>query len=118
MYERYYFPELLGTVAIQRKNPVKLKQIFDTLGFCNCHYCSGKSYVEMIDAPNNKLHFLENLHKEIDYLKTIPENERMTYFIARIDEALANYGKLKNVFKSSDYAHLQNWKKVFKALNK
>ena len=118
MYERYYFPELLGTVAIQRKNPVKLKQIFDTLGFCNCHYCSGKSYVEMIDAPNNKLHFLENLHKEIDYLKTIPENERMTNFITRIDEALVNYGKLKNIFKSSDYAHLHNWKKVFETLNK
>ena len=118
MYERYYFPDLLGTVAIQRKNPVKLKQIFDNIGYCNCHYCSGKSYIEMIDAPNNKLHFLENLHKEVDYLKTIPENKRIAYFNNRIDKALANYKKLKGVFKSSDYSHLQNWKKVFEALNK
>ncbi len=118
MYERYYFPELLGTIAIERRKPIKLKQIFNTLGYCNCHYCSGKTYIDIIKSPNNKLHFLENLHKEVDYLKTIQENERITYFIDRIDEAIANYGKLKSVFKSSDYIHLQNWKKVFKALNK
>ena len=117
MYERYYFPELLGTVAIQRQNPVKLRQIFDNIGYCSCHYCSGKTYIDIIKSPNNKLHFLENSHKEVDYLKTIPVNERKTYFINRIDEALANYGKLKGVFKSSEYSHLQNWKKVFEALN-
>jgi serine/threonine protein kinase len=118
MYERYYFPELLGTVAIQRKNPVKLKQIFDNIGYCNCYYCSGKSYIEMIDAPNNKLHFLENIHREIDHLKTINNKDRIAYFINRIDNALTNYGKLTSVFKPTDYAHLQNWKKVFEALNK
>ncbi len=48
MYERYYFHELLDTIAIQRKNPVKLKQIFDTLGYCDCHYCSGKTYIDII----------------------------------------------------------------------
>jgi len=118
MYERYYFPELLGTIAIDRKRPIKLKQIFDTLGFCNCHYCTGKTYIDIIKSPNNKLHFLENLHKEVDYLKTISESKRLAYFINRINEAIANYEKLKSVFKSSDYAHLQNWKKVFEALNK
>ena len=118
MYERYYFPELLGTIAIQRSNPVKLRQIFDTLGYCNCHYCSGKNYIEIIKSPNNKLHFLENLHQEVDYLKSIQEKDRLPYFINRINDALVNYGKLKSVFKATDYAHLQNWKKVFEALNK
>jgi len=118
MYERYYFPELLGTVAIQRKNPVKLKQIFDTLGYCNCHYCAGKNYIDIIKSPNNKLHFLENLHQEVDYLKSIKDNERIPYFINRIDEALANYGKLRSVFKTTDYTHLENWKRVFETLNK
>lgn len=118
MYERYYFPELLGTVAIQRKNPVKLKQIFDTLGYCDCHYCAGKNYIDIIKSPNNKLHFLENLHQEVDYLKSIKDNERIPYFINRIDKALANYGKLRSVFKTTDYAHLQNWKRVFETLNK
>lgn len=118
MYERYYFPKLLGTVAIQRKNPVKLKQIFDNIGYCDCHYCSGKTYIDIIKSPNNKLHFLENIHKEVDFLKTIPENKRIKYFIKRIYEAIENYEKLKGIFKSSDYPHLQNWKKVFEALNK
>lgn len=118
MYERYYFPELLGTIAINRKTPVKLKQIFDTIGYCNCHYCFGKSYVDIIKAPNNKLHFLENIHKEIADLKNIEKNERMSYFLQRIDEANANYNKLKSVFKSSDYSHLHNWKSVFEELNK
>jgi len=118
MFERYYFPELLGTIAIQRKNPVKLKQIFDSLGYCDCHYCSGKTYIEMIDAPNNKLHFLENIHREIDVVKGIEPNERIIYFMKRIDEATKNYKKLTGIFKPSDFVHLQNWKSVFEELNK
>lgn len=118
MFERYYFPELLGTIAINRKTPVKLKQIFDTLGYCNCNYCSGKTYVDIIKAPNNKLHFLENIHNEIGVLKGIDKQERITYFLKRIDEATNNYQKLSSIFKPSDYVHLQNWKSVFEELSK
>jgi serine/threonine-protein kinase len=118
MFERYYFPELLGTIAISRKTPVKLKQIFDTLGYCNCIYCSGKTYVDIIKAPNNKLHFLENIHNEIDVLKGIEQQERIKYFLKRIDEATNNYKKLTGIFKPSDYLHLQNWKSVFEELSK
>ena len=118
MFERYYFPELLGTIAINRKTPVKLKQIFDTLGYCNCNYCSGKTYVDIIKAPNNKLHFLENIHKEIDFLKGIEQQERIMYFLKRIDVATKNYKKLTGIFKPSDYVHLQNWKSVFEELSK
>lgn len=117
MFERYYFPELLSTIAINRKTPIKLKQIFDTLGYCNCNYCSGKSYVDIIKAPNNKLHFLENIHKEIATLKDIDKNDRIPYFLQKIDNANANYNKLRSVFKQSDFSHLQNWKSVFEELN-
>lgn len=118
MFERYYFPELLGTIAINRKTPVKLKQIFDTLGCCNCSYCSGKTYVDIIKAPNNKLHFLENIHKEIDFLKGVEQHERIMYFLKRIDEATINYKKLKSIFRPTDYVHLQNWKAVFEEISK
>ena len=118
MFERYYFPELLGTIAINRKTPVKLKQIFDTLGYCDCNYCSGKSYIDIIKAPNNKLHFLENIHKEIEIIKGIDEKNRIKYFIERIENSNTNYNKLENIFKPSDYSHLQNWKSVFEELNK
>ncbi len=117
MSERYYFPQLLGTIAIQRKNPVKLQSIFDHVGYCDCYYCLEKSYIDIIKAPNNKLHFLENIHKEIEYLKNLSENDRLTYFIKRVDNALVNYGKMKTLFKSRDYAHLKNWKNVFENLN-
>lgn len=118
MYERYYFPELLGTIAINRKNPVKLKQIFDTIGYCDCNYCSGKSYIDIIKAPNNKLHFLENIHKEITTIKGINKKNRILYFLERIDKARTNYNKLISIFKPSDYSHIQNWKSVFEELNK
>lgn len=118
MFERYYFPELLGTIAINRKNPVKLKQIIDTLGYCNCNYCSGKSYIDIIKAPNNKLHFLENIHNEIETIKGIDKKERIKYFLDRIENANINYNKLKGIFKPSDFSHLQNWKSVFEELNK
>ena len=118
MVERYYFPELLGTIAIQRKNPVLLKQIFDILGYCNCHYCTGKTYIDIIKAPNNKLHFLENIHKEIDVIKNLKVKERLSYFLSRIDDAITNYQKLEGVFTPSKYAYLQNWKSVFEELNK
>lgn len=118
MSERYYFPELLGTIAINRKNPVKLKQIIDTLGYCECTYCSGKSYVDIIKAPNNKLHFLKNIHKEITTIKNIEKDKRLSYFLERIEDAISNYKKLRTVFKPANYTHLQNWKLVFAELNK
>ncbi|NOR85725.1 protein kinase [archaeon] len=118
MYERYYFPELLGTIAILRKNPVKLKQIFDAIGYCNCHYCNGKQYIDIIKAPNNKLHFLENIHKEIENVRKLPKEDRISYFIERIETAIFNYELLSNVFKSSDYAHLRNWKNIFVELDR
>lgn len=118
MFERYYFPDLLGTIAINRKTPIKLKQIIDTLGYCDCNYCSGKSYIDIIKAPNNKLHFLENIHKEIDTIKGIDQKERVKYYLGRIENANKNYNKLKGIFKPSDFSYLQNWKSVFEELNK
>jgi len=93
MYERYYFPKLLGTIAIPKKNPVKLNTIFNKIGYCNCHYCNGKQYLDIIKAPNNKLHFLENMHMEIDKIKKINPKDRISYFIERINAAISNYQK-------------------------
>jgi len=117
MYERYYFPKLLGTIAIPKKNPVKLNTIFNKIGYCNCHYCNGKQYLDIIKAPNNKLHFLENMHMEIDKIKKINPKDRISYFIERINAAISNYESLPEVFSPSNYLHLNNWKEVFEALN-
>ncbi|MEK7110085.1 MAG: hypothetical protein AAB876_02590, partial [Patescibacteria group bacterium] len=118
MYERYYFPQLLGTISIAKKSPLKLQAIMNELGACNCYYCNGKNYLQMIEAPNNKLHFLENIHNEIESIKSIPQLQRIPYFLRRIEEAINNHRKLPDVFKTSDYQHLLNWKEVFEELNK
>lgn len=118
MYERYYFPHLLGTIAIAKKAPVKLQAIMNEFGACNCYYCNGKNYIQMIETPNNKLHFLENIHNEIENIKSIPQSQRIPYFLHRIEEAINNHRRLPAVFKTSDYQHLLNWKEVFEELNK
>ena len=118
MYERYYFPQLLGTISIAKKSPLKLQAIMNELGACNCYYCNGKNYLQMIEAPNNKLHFLENIHNEIESIKSIPQPQRIPYFLHRIEEAINNHRRLPDVFKTSDYQHLLNWKEVFEELNK
>ena len=118
MYERYYFPQLLGTIAIAKKSPVKLQAIMNEFGACNCYYCNGKNYLQMIETPNNKLHFLENIHNEIESIKSISQPQRIPYFLRRIEEAINNHRRLPDVFKTSDYQHLLNWKEVFEELNK
>lgn len=118
MYERIFISKLLSITAILRKNPVKLKQIFDRIGYCDCYFCESKEYIEIIKSSNNKLHFLETIHSEINEIKAIPNNNRLSYFIKRIDEAISNYKLLGNVFKPADYSHLTNWKQVFEELNK
>lgn len=118
MYERYYVPQLLGTIAIAKKTPVKLNAIMRTLGACDCFYCHGKSYIQMIEAPNNKLHFLENIYQEVETIKEIPQSKRIGYFLSRISDAIANYRRMPDIFKNSDYQHLLNWKDVFEEINK
>ncbi len=113
MYERYYFPELLGTIAITRKDPVRLQQIINVIDQCSCQYCNGKPVPDLIKSKNTKLHFLELIHKEIDNIIQIKAEDRLSSFIQRIDTALKNYSKLSMVFKTNDYNHLRHWKNVF-----
>lgn len=118
MYERYYIKDLLGTIPINKKNPIKLQTIFNELGTCDCRYCSGKSYLDIIKAPNNKVHFLESIHKEVNHIRGLPNSSRITYFLERIKTAKSNYSKLSGTFKRSDYAYLDKWEEVFTYLSK
>lgn len=115
LYERYYFPKLLGTISIERKLPTRLNLITQTLGSCDCIYCKGKFAQDVIAAQNNKLHFLHSIYSEIEYMKKLVDKK--SYFLQRIDEAISNYQKLQQVFKKEDYKHLYVWKEVFNSLN-
>lgn len=110
LYERYYFPQLLGTIAIERKLPTRLNQITQKLGACQCMYCKGKSAEDVIIAQNNKLHYLHVICNEVEQIKAA--GDKKAYFLKRIDEAIVNYQKLPQVFKKEDYRHLIVWKQV------
>lgn len=111
LYERYYFPELLGTVPIQRSLPTRLNQISNVLGTCPCEYCIGKTADEVIKAQSNKLHFLNAIHNEVETIKNT--TNKHAYFLQRIYQAITNYQKLTAVYKRDDYKHLLVWKEVF-----
>ncbi len=111
LYERYYFPELLGTVSIEKKKPTRLNQISNVLGACQCRYCNGKSAEDVINAQNNKLHYLYSVNKEVDTIKNVADKH--AYFLQRINQAISNYKKLTAVYKRDDYKHLMVWKEVF-----
>ena len=119
LYERYYFPDLLSTIAVERKNPTKLAAINDVIGTCQCNYCRGKSVIEVIKNLNSKLHFLHMVNKEVQTLKTLPDvKSRLDYFLRRISKAKEMHKKLTGVFTPQDTAYLNNWEKVFSELLK
>ncbi len=117
MYERYYYPQLLTTIPILKKDPSKFEDIAEKLGYCKCVYCKGKSVADSIAAKNTKLHFLYSMQDEVEKIKSIAPEDRIDYFLQRINDAIDNYTMLTpSVFKPSDYAHLNNWREVFQKL--
>jgi serine/threonine-protein kinase len=113
MYVRYYFPELLTSIAINRKNQVKFDEIVKVLDPCDCIYCVGKDSPEIMKDKNVSLHFLENIYKEIDQLNMHDGSKKIEYYLSKIDNAIDNYGKLVSVFKKDNYSFLQKWRNVF-----
>ena len=117
MFERYYFPELLGTIAITKKDPVRLQQIIQVLGQCKCDFCNNKPVPDLISAKNTKLHFLGWINREVQKIIETDENKRIDYFVSRIEIAINNYKKMPGVFKPDAYKHLERWHNVFTKLN-
>ncbi|AFL67815.1 serine/threonine-protein kinase [Sulfurospirillum barnesii] len=113
MYTRYYFPELLTTVSINRKTPIKFDEIIKNIGACDCYYCNKKANAEIVKDQNAHLHFLEIIHTEIAHLQKNSINTNIMNYINKIDVAISLYSGLKNVFKSDEYSFLYRWKNVF-----
>ena len=116
MHSRYYFPELLTTVAISRKAQTKFDQIVDAIGTCTCYYCNKKDNPEIVKDKNAHLHFLEHISRETNNIKEISREEAINRYLLQIDTAIENYNNLKGVFKTSEYSFLSNWKNVFTKL--
>lgn len=114
---KYYFPELLSSIFIKRKEPVKFDQISHILGFCDCFFCKGKDARDIIKDKNTKLHFLEQIHKEVASISRLSAKDRIGNYIYRLDSAINTYQELKGVFKPDDYSLLGKLKNIFSKFN-
>lgn len=121
MYVRYYMPELLANVAVERKNPVRIIQLLHSnIGediACHCPYCDGIDPALLVADGLTRKHFLYRRNAEIQELRNIPTvDERVRYIKKRIDNAIGYYKNLKPIFKDDDYKHLKTWKEVMEKL--
>lgn len=115
--DRYYFPELLSTVYIERKKPIRLEAIQKKLPNCSCiKYQENWQGKKVSLGQLQKLHYLEQIHADINLISTMDTEQRFSYFMNRVETAIANYTSLKEVFKPDDYAFLTRWKNVFNEL--
>ena len=119
LYERYFFPQLLTTVSVERKNPTKLSAINDVIGNCQCQACHGKAVFEVIKNHNAKLHFLLLLNNEINHIRSISSlRERSDYMLERIQIAENTFKRLKGVFTPQDFNYLYNWREIINEFRK
>jgi len=123
MYVRYYFPELLNNVAIERKNPAKIIQLLTTQTgkdiSCKCPYCNGKNPAVLVEDSLTKRHFLYRRNEEINELRKLTNlQERVSYIELRIKNAIQYYKNLKPVFQDDDSRFLKVWLDVIEKLKK
>ena len=121
MYVRYYIPELLINVAVERKNPIKIVQLLHSkVGTditCHCPYCDGLEPTLLLADPLTRKHFLYRRNEEIQMLRSMSTlNDRVEYMKERIVNAIGYYKNLKPIFKDEDYKFLKIWLEVITKL--
>jgi len=121
MYVRYYFPELLSNVAIERKNPAKIIQLLAKKAGkeikCTCPYCNDKNPAALVGDKLTKKHFLYRRNQEINELRAINTiQNRVEYIEKRVIDAISYYDNLKPIFKDDDSRFLKVWVEVIKKL--
>ena len=117
MYVRYYMPELLANVAVERKNPVRIVQLLHSkIGkdiTCHCPYCDGVKPELLVADGLTRKHFLYRRNEEVQKLRSMHTiDERVEYIKNVIDNAIVYYKNLKPIFKDDDYKFLKTWMEV------
>lgn len=121
MYVRYYMPELLSNVAIERKNPTKIIQLLATKTghdiSCTCPYCDSKPPATLANDTLARKHFLYRRNEEIETLRSFESiSERVEYMEKQIKSAIMYYKNLKPIFKDDDSRFLKTWLDVLQKL--
>jgi Serine/threonine protein kinase len=114
MYVRYYMPELLSNVAIERKNPTKIIQLLATKTghdiSCSCPYCNSQNPAALVNDGLTRKHFLFRRNGEIEKLRSFNSiTERVEYMEEQIKNAIIHYKNLKPIFKEDDSRFLKTW---------
>lgn len=117
MYVRYYMPELLANVAVERKNPVRIVQLLHSkIGediTCHCPYCDGVKPELLVADGLTRKHFLYRRNEEVQKLRSMHTiDERVEYIKSIINNAMFFYKNLKPIFKDDDYKFLRTWMEV------
>ena len=117
MYMKYYIPELLSSIAIDRKNPAKIihlaKSKISQRIECSCPYCNGLSPENLANELLAKKHFLYRRNEEILNLRALSSiPERVSYIEEKVRTAISNYKELRPIFKDDEYKYLNVWLEV------
>lgn len=123
MYVRYYIPELLNSVAIERKNPARIIQLLATQTgkdiSCSCPYCIGKNPAVLTEDSLTRKHFLYRRNEEIEELRKLPTlHERVNYIELKMKNAANYYKNMKLIFQDDDSRFLKVWSEVIDKLKK
>ena len=123
MYVRYYMPELLSNVAIERKNPTKIIQLLATKTghdiSCSCPYCNSQNPAALVNDGLTRKHFLYRRNEKIEKLRSFDSIiERVEYMEEQLKNAITNYKNLKPIFKDDDSHFLKTWLDVLQKLKK
>ncbi|MCB5950442.1 serine/threonine protein kinase [Enterococcus sp. BWT-B8] len=121
MYISYYFPDILRSVPILRKDPSKLVSIFNSpMGDeikCDCPYCKDKEISAILKEANVKKHFLYHRNREMEKMNSFESiSERIDYFYDRMSKALVIYKNLGPIFKPNQYQFIKTWMQVVEKL--
>lgn len=121
MYVRYYMPELMANVAVERKNPIRIIQLLNSqVGediTCNCPYCEKVNPALLVADGLTRKHFLYRRDEEIQKLRSMSTvDERVEYIKERVTTAIGYYKNLKPIFKDDDYKFLKTWLEVIEKL--
>jgi serine/threonine-protein kinase len=115
---RYYIPELLSMISLEKGIPTKLRDIeASSQGRelkCPCEFCESVYSKNLIPQANIKMHFLLRKHQQINELKSVPPKDRMNWVKEKLDRAIA-YEKIlraEGIKLAGDFGHLQVWKQL------
>ncbi|MDE7266161.1 MAG: serine/threonine protein kinase [Lachnospiraceae bacterium] len=118
---RYYIPELMKTISVERKNPIRIEQLLHSeVGqdiTCHCQYCEGMEPMLLMNDLRTKKHFLYRRNEEIQLLRKMSTmEERVAYMKGRIENAMEYYKSLKPIFIDDDSKYLKTWSEVIEKL--